>query len=156
MLAAGRPRGRETPARVLRPWFDEQIQSGLLPMQTGNWCFVRRLHWPSLHRNQHRETEYTTKVVVGFNGQSSHDNNVLIRSGEALGIGWSRNMLYSGFSILPRSVVRRQTGFAARITRTLCGFRNSRQWRIEVIQWMRDGQLEHWPASQTAGRNRML
>ena len=32
------------------------------------------------------------------------DNNVLIRSGEALGIGWSRNMLYSGFNILPRSV----------------------------------------------------
>ena len=48
-----------------------------------------------------------------------HDNNVLIRSGEALGVGWSRNMLYSGFSILPRSVVRRQTGFAARITRAL-------------------------------------
>ena len=46
---------------------------------------------------------------------------MLIRSGEALGIGWSRNMLYSGFNILPRSVVRRQTGFAARITRTLYG-----------------------------------
>ena len=30
-------------------------------------------------------------------------NNVLIRSGEALGIGWSRNILYSGFNILPRS-----------------------------------------------------
>ena len=44
---------------------------------------------------------------------------MLIRSGEALAIGWSRNMLYSGFNILPRSVVRRQTGFAARITRTL-------------------------------------
>ena len=29
-------------------------------------------------------------------------------------------MLYSGFNTLPRSVVRRQTGFAARITRTLC------------------------------------
>ena len=49
------------------------------------------------------------------------DNNVLIRSGEALGIGWSRNMLYSGFNTLHRSVVRRQTGFAARITRTLYG-----------------------------------
>ena len=45
---------------------------------------------------------------------------MLIRSGEAPGIGWSRNMLYSGFDILPRSVVRRPTGFAARITRTLC------------------------------------
>ena len=33
-----------------------------------------------------------------------HDNNVLIRSGEAPGVGWSRNMLYSGFDILPRSV----------------------------------------------------
>ena len=32
-----------------------------------------------------------------------HDN-VLIRSGEALAIGWSRNMLYSGFDVLPRSV----------------------------------------------------
>ena len=30
--------------------------------------------------------------------------NVLIRSGGARGIGWSRNMLYSGFNILPRSV----------------------------------------------------
>ena len=29
----------------------------------------------------------------------------MIRSGEAPGIGWSRNMLYLGFSILPRSVV---------------------------------------------------
>ena len=44
---------------------------------------------------------------------------MLIRSGEALGVSWSRNMLYSGFYILPRSVFRRQNGFAARITRTL-------------------------------------
>ena len=44
---------------------------------------------------------------------------MLIRSGEALGIGWSRNILYSGLNTLPRSVLRRQTGFAARITRTL-------------------------------------
>ena len=44
---------------------------------------------------------------------------MLIRSGEAPAVGWSRNMLYSGFKTLPRSVVRRQTGFAARITRTL-------------------------------------
>ena len=29
----------------------------------------------------------------------------MIRSGEAPAIGWSRNMLYLGFSILPRSVV---------------------------------------------------
>ena len=33
------------------------------------------------------------------------DNNVLIRSGEARLVGWSRYMLYSGFDILPRSVV---------------------------------------------------
>ena len=46
---------------------------------------------------------------------------MLIRSGEALGVGWSRNMLYSGFNTLHRSVIRRQTGFAARITRTLSG-----------------------------------
>jgi len=44
---------------------------------------------------------------------------MLIRIGEALAIGWSRNMLYSGFNTLHRSVVRRQTGFAARTTRTL-------------------------------------
>ena len=44
---------------------------------------------------------------------------MLIRIGEALAIGWSRNMLYLGFSTLPRSVFRRQTGFAARITRPL-------------------------------------
>ena len=31
-------------------------------------------------------------------------NNVLIRSGEAPAIGWSRYMLYSGFNVLPRSV----------------------------------------------------
>ena len=31
-------------------------------------------------------------------------NNVLIRSGEARLVGWSRSMLYSGFNILPRSV----------------------------------------------------
>ena len=48
-------------------------------------------------------------------------NNVLIRSGEAPAIGWSRNMFYSGFNILHRSVIRRQIGFAARITRTLYG-----------------------------------
>ena len=46
----------------------------------------------------------------------------MIRSGGAPGIGWSRNMLYSGLITLHRSVVRRQTGFAARITRTLCRF----------------------------------
>ena len=40
----------------------------------------------------------------------------MIRSGEAPAIGWSRSMLYSGFNTLPRSVVRRQIGFAARIS----------------------------------------
>ena len=36
---------------------------------------------------------------------TAQDNNVLIRSGEALGVGWSRNMLYSGFITLTRSVI---------------------------------------------------
>ena len=59
--------------------------------------------------------------IVSRRFRTSVDNRSLIRSGEAPAIGWSRNMLYSGFNILPRSVVRRQTGFAARITRTLFG-----------------------------------
>ena len=46
---------------------------------------------------------------------------MLIRSGETRLVGWSRNTLYSGFITLHRSVVRRQTDFAARITRTLSG-----------------------------------
>ena len=33
------------------------------------------------------------------------NNNVLIRSGGARLVGWSRLMLYSGFNILPRSVL---------------------------------------------------
>ena len=36
--------------------------------------------------------------------QQPRDNNVLIRSGEAPAIGWSRIMLYSGFNALHRSV----------------------------------------------------
>ena len=36
--------------------------------------------------------------------ERSRHNNVLIRSGEARLVGWSRSMLYSGFNILPRSV----------------------------------------------------
>ena len=46
----------------------------------------------------------------------------MIRSGEAPGVGWSRSMLYSGLITLPRSIVRRQTGFAARISTTLSGY----------------------------------
>ena len=46
---------------------------------------------------------------------------MLIRSGETPAIGRSQQMLYSGFITLPRSVIRRQTVFAARITRTLYG-----------------------------------
>ena len=34
----------------------------------------------------------------------TRDNRTLIRSGDAWLVGWSRSMLYSGFSILPRSV----------------------------------------------------
>ena len=36
----------------------------------------------------------------------SSDNRTLIRSGEAPVVGWSRQMLYLGFNILPRSVIR--------------------------------------------------
>ena len=37
--------------------------------------------------------------------QSPQNNNVVIRIGEARLVGWSRHMLYSGFNILPRSVI---------------------------------------------------
>ena len=37
-------------------------------------------------------------------------------------------MLYSGFTTLYRSVLRRQTGLAARITRTLYGFKLRNDW----------------------------
>ena len=57
---------------------------------------------------------------------------MLIRSGEAPEVGWSRNMLYSGFTTLPRSVVRRQTGHAARITRTLSG---SKQFKLPAMKF---------------------
>ena len=36
--------------------------------------------------------------------EQTWDNNALIRSGEAGLVGWSRQMLYSGFNILLRSV----------------------------------------------------
>ena len=72
-----------------------------------------------------------TKALAFFHGfatlsdLNSHRRitNALIRSGEAPAVGWSRQMLYSGFITLPRSVVRWQTGFAARITRTLSRLR---------------------------------
>ena len=68
-------------------------------------------------------TETNCWPHIAWEFATTVDNNVLIRSGEAPAIGWSRNTLYSGFNILPRSVVRRQTGFAARITRTLSRLR---------------------------------
>ena len=43
-------------------------------------------------------------------------------------------MLYLGFNILPRSVVRRQTLFAARITRTLCILNMNK----DANSWMQD------------------
>ena len=43
-------------------------------------------------------------VAIGIYLNRLADNNVLILSGEARLVGWSRLMLYSGFSILPRSV----------------------------------------------------
>ena len=39
-----------------------------------------------------------------LSSEKTWDNRVLIRSGEARLVGWSRSMLYSGFNILPRSV----------------------------------------------------
>ena len=38
--------------------------------------------------------------------ETSRDNRTLIRSGEARLVGWSRQMLYSGFITLPRSGCR--------------------------------------------------
>ena len=58
--------------------------------------------------------------LKNYAAAAAYLNKTLIPSGEALGIGWSRNMLYSGFTTLPRSVVRRQIGFTVRIIRTLC------------------------------------
>ena len=43
-------------------------------------------------------------VATSRGGQQPSDNRTLIRSGEARLAGWSRSMLYLGFSILPRSV----------------------------------------------------
>ena len=43
-------------------------------------------------------------VLKDTNFQGSPDNNVLIRSGEARLVGWSRLMLYLGFNVSPRSV----------------------------------------------------
>ena len=57
----------------------------------------------------------------------------MIRSGEAPGVGWSRSMLYSGFISLPRSIVRRQTGFAARISTTLSGSRDKLKFSIKHL-----------------------
>ena len=51
-----------------------------------------------------------TYVTISDNGQTASlkeammSINVLIRSGEARLVVWSRKMLYSGFSIFPRSV----------------------------------------------------
>ena len=78
-------------------------------------CFPAAWHFNTCHPNLH-------PTLRGRERQRSLDNNVLIRSGDAPAISWSRNMLYSGFNNLPRSVVRRQTRFAARITRTLYSF----------------------------------
>ena len=74
-----------------------------------------------------------------FFTQITRHNNVLIRSGEAAGIGWSRNMLYSGLITLLRSVIRRQTVFAARITRTLS---TSNQMKIPRSLKITDSQLD--------------
>ena len=46
----------------------------------------------------------SNRYKIQLKNVTTPHNNVLIRSGEAPGIGRSRNMLYSGFNTLPRSV----------------------------------------------------
>jgi len=74
-------------------------------------------YWISNPRRDGNDSLFPIKTEIDSDAREEY--NVLIRSGEARLVGWSRNMLYSGFITLHRSVVRRQTGFGARITRTL-------------------------------------
>ena len=46
----------------------------------------------------------TLHLKTELDGNKLRDNNVLNRNGEARLVGWSRQMLYPGFNILPRSV----------------------------------------------------
>ena len=48
----------------------------------------------------------SNRYKIQLKNVTTPHNNVLIRSGEAPVVGWSRQMLYSGFNILPRSVIR--------------------------------------------------
>ena len=70
----------------------------------------------------------------------------MIRSGEAPAVGWSRSMLYSGFITLPRSIVRRRTGFAARISRTLFGLK---MIRIDLENFVETGRLGPFTTKST-------
>ena len=79
--------------------------------------------------------------------ENTRHNNVLIRSGEARLVGWSRNMLCSGFITLHHSVIRRQIGFAARTTRTLSSLHSIAKnhdklsTRIDCIDWSLPGPM---------------
>ena len=77
---------------------------------------------------------------------------MLIRSGEAPAIGWSRNMLYSGFNTLHRSVFRRPTGFAARITRTLYEHMNTRQFE-KILSVLEEADADPCFVEVHNGRN---
>ena len=79
--------------------------------------------WVVKGPNQMKTSKYT-----------SSDNNVLIRSGEAPAIGWSRNVLHSGFNILPRSVF-----WSANF--------NGRSDNLDVIRLMNDSENPYLPPS---------
>jgi len=68
---------------------------------------------PQVREVLHFTTTEPRQVVQEL--EKPRHNRTLIRSGEARLFGWSRSTLYSGFNASPRSVVRRQTGFAAQI-----------------------------------------
>ena len=67
-------------------------------------CQHARLESGTALPNTHQWQINSLEIVLAEKLRHSPYNNVLIRSGEALGIGWSPNMLYSGFNVLPRSV----------------------------------------------------
>jgi len=83
-----------------------------------------------LHHRTYFQLRYDGEMVENWTGVETQDGQgepiyfdvtwmPIDRSGEAPAVGWSRNMLCSGYITLHRSVVRRQTSFAAQITRTL-------------------------------------
>ena len=69
--------------------------------------------------------------------RQTRDNRTLIRSGETPVVGWSRQMLYSGFNILPRSVF-------------WSAYLNGRSDNLDVIQTGQTYSIQH---KQLALRN---